>query len=228
MRTILITSFVATAAFRQPLQAQSVESYKFDIGASAGMSGYLGDANNSNMFRRPGFAGTVVGRYLIDDRWSLRARAGVQTLGGNTASMADALPGGKNYSFHSTVYDMTVGAEFNFFAYGIGEPYRHLSRWTPYVTAGVGMALSRGGNESSGVFCIPLGAGVRYKVAPRVNASVEFCMTKAFGDHIDSDRLTDMQHIKSSFIKNTDWYSTITVGISYEIGPRCADCHRID
>lgn len=228
MRTILLSTFVATAAFRQPVQAQSVESYRFDLGASAGMSGYLGDANQSNMFRRPGAAAAIQGRYLADDRWSLRLRAGVQSLSGNTADMSDALPGGKNYSFRSTVYDLTAGAEFNFFAYGVGEPYRRLSRWTPFVSAGAGIALSHGEGGSAAAFCVPLGAGVRYKVAPRVNFAAEFTMTKVFGDHADSRQLADLQNIKSSFIKNTDWYSTLTVGISYEIGPRCAECHRID
>ena len=134
MRTILLSAFVATAALRQPVQAQSVESYRFDLGVAAGMSGYLGDANQSNMFRRPGVAAAIQGRYLVDDRWSLRIRGGVQSLSGNTADMSDALPGGSNYSFRSTVCDLTAGAEFNFFAYGVGEPYRRLSRWTPFVS----------------------------------------------------------------------------------------------
>lgn len=228
MRTILISTFVATAALRQPVQAQSVESYRFDLGAAIGMSGYLGDANQSNMFHRPGAAGAIQGRYLFDDRWSLRLRGGVQSLSGNTADMSDALPGGTNYSFRSTVFDLTAGAEFNFFAYGIGEPYRHLSRWTPFVSAGAGVALSHGDGSSSGALCVPLGAGVRYKIAPRLNVAAEFTMTKVFGDHVDSSQLADLHNIKSSFIKNTDWYSTLTVGISYEIGPRCAECHRID
>ena len=29
--------------------------YKFDMGVSLGMSGYIGDANSSNPFRHPGF-----------------------------------------------------------------------------------------------------------------------------------------------------------------------------
>lgn len=228
MRTIFLTAFMATAALRQPLQAQDVESYKFDIGASAGMSGYLGDANQSNMFRHPGVAAALTGRYLADERWAARVSAGLRTLSGNTADMTDALPGGEQFAFHSTVCDLTAGAEFNFLPYGIGRPYQHLSRWSPYVTAGAGVALSRSGGKSSAAFCIPLGAGVRYKVAPRLNAAVEFSMTKAFSDHMDSDRLSDLQQIKSAFIKNTDWYSALTVGISYEIGPRCSGCQRID
>ena len=228
MRTIFLTAFMATAALRQPLQAQDVESYKFDIGVSVGMSGYLGDANQSNMFRHPGVAVALTGRYLADERWAARVSAGLRTFSCNTADMTDALPAGEQFSFRSTVYDLTAGAEFNFLPYGIGRPYQHLSRWTPYLTAGVGVNLSYSGGKNNAAFCIPLGAGVRYKVAPRLNAAVEFSMTKAFGDHVDSDRLSDLQQIKSSFIKNTDWYSALTVGISYEIGPRCSGCQRID
>ena len=91
MRTIFLTAFMATAALRQPLQAQDVESYKFDIGASAGMSGYLGDANQSNMFRHPGVAAALTGRYLADERWAARVSAGLRTLSGNTADMATPL-----------------------------------------------------------------------------------------------------------------------------------------
>ena len=32
------------------------QSYRYEIGAGLGMSGYLGDANKSNMFKNPGFA----------------------------------------------------------------------------------------------------------------------------------------------------------------------------
>ena len=60
-----------------------------------------------------------------------------------------------------------------------------------------------------------------------IDAAFE-AMTKVFGDKVDGKYLTDLYGIKSSFLKNTDWYSTLTVGISYEFGPRCATCHRID
>ena len=90
MRTIFLTAFMATAALRQPLQAQDVESYKFDIGASAGMSGYLGDANQSNMFRHPGVAAALTGRYLADERWAARDSAGLGAAGPSRAAAAKA------------------------------------------------------------------------------------------------------------------------------------------
>ena len=75
---------------------------------------------------------------------------------------------------------------------------------------------------------IPMGVGIKYKFKPRWNLIAEFSMTKVFGDKVDSAELTDLYGIKSSFLKNTDWYSSLTVGITYEFGARCVTCHRID
>lgn len=58
--------------------------------------------------------------------------------------------------------------------------------------------------------------GVKYKLRPRLNLMAEFAMTKVFGDHVDGPQLSDLYTIKSSFLKNTDWYSTIMITISYD------------
>lgn len=205
-----------------------VDSYRFDVGASVGMSGYLGDAND-NLLRNPGLAVNAGVRYLFDSRWAAKAQVSVATLSGNTADMDNVLPDLAEYSFKSTVYDLGVTGEANFFAYGIGETYKRLRRWTPYLTLGIGitMASTEGGNTFV-AFNIPMGVGVKYKVSRRLNLQAQFTMTKVFGDKIDSPELTDLYQIKSSFLKNTDWYSQFTVGFSYEFGPRCVTCNRID
>ena len=50
-------------------------------------------------------------------------------------------------------------------------------------------------------------------------------MKKVFSDRLDGDNLKDPLLIKSSFAKNTDWYSTLTFTVSYEFSKRCAACH---
>ena len=75
---------------------------------------------------------------------------------------------------------------------------------------------------------IPMAIGVKYKVKPRLNLGLEFAMTKVIGDHADGAELSDLYLIKSSFIKNTDWYSTVLFSISYEFGERCVQCNRLD
>ncbi len=205
-----------------------VESYKFDFGAGVGMSGYLGDANGSNLYAHPGFGFNLEGRYLMDSRWSLRAQLTYATISGNSGDMENVYPGHAVYDFKANVYDLGFRGEFNFFAYGIGETYKRLKRWTPFMSLGVGVSVSSCGGNTAAGFNIPMGFGFRYKLKRRMNLSAEFTMTKVFSDRMDGTNLKDPYQIKSSFIKNTDWYSTIMLGISYEFGPRCVTCHRID
>lgn len=203
------------------------ETYKFDIGGGIGMSGYLGDANESNLFKHPGFAAQASFRYLIDTRWAIRGLLTTASLSGNTADFDNALPGGESYSFKSRIYDLGARAEFNFFAYGIGETYKRLKRWSPYLSLGLGVTLASC-DGTSVAMNLPMAFGVKYKLKPRLNLMAEFAMTKVFGDHVDGRQLSDLYTIKSSFLKNTDWYSTIMITISYEFGKRCTTCHYVD
>lgn len=228
LRVIILASLFTAIAALRCVAADDVESYRYDIGASIGMSGYLGDANESNLFKHPGFAASVGGRYLFDSRWAIRAQLGMATLSGNTADFANALPFGEQFSFKSTVADFSVRGECNFFAYGIGETYKRLRRWTPFISLGLGASMSMTDGNTFAAFSIPMGLGVKYKLSRRLNLVAEFTMTKVFGDNVDSKELADLYHIKSSFLKNTDWYSTLSVGFTYEFGPRCVTCNRLD
>ncbi len=207
---------------------ESVEEYKFDIGAGIGMSGYLGDANESNMFAHPGVAFNATFRYLINSRWAIRGMLTGVSLSGSTADMDNVLPEGKVYDFKSSVYDLGARAEFNFFNYGIGETYKRLTRISPYLSLGLGVAMASSGGDTSVAMSLPMGFGVKYKLRPRLNLGLEFSMTKVFGDKVDSSELTDLYQIKSSFLKNTDWYSSLMFTVTYEFGKRCVTCHRID
>jgi len=210
-----------------PATGQSAP-YKFDIGAQLGMSGYIGDANRSNPFAHPGFDGEISMRYLPDTRWALRAVLSTFSLSGDTRDMSDVLPSGAAYSFSAQAYELSVRGEFNFMPYGIGETYKRLRRWSPYLTVGVGAALSASGGSTTVVPTVPMGAGIKFKATPRLNLGLEFTMTKAFGDHIDGAELADLNGIKTAFYKNTDWYSRLTIGVSYEFGPRCETCHYVE
>lgn len=233
MKPLFLSLIVALCLSVIPAEAyaqtqESVETYKFDVGAGLGMSGYLGDANESSLFAHPGVALNGSFRYLINTRWAIRGLFTAASLSGTTADMDNVLPEGKVYDFKSWVYDLGGRVEFNFFNYGIGESYKNLSRVSPYLSLGLGVTMSNTAGESYVAMSLPMGFGVKYKVKPRVNLSLEFCITKVFGDHVDSGELSDLYQIKSSFLKNTDWYSTIMLGISYEFGKRCVTCHRID
>ena len=228
-RLLAVALTVAALTAMPGAQMCAQEStYRYEIGAGLGMSSYLGEANTSSLLKHPGFAGAASFRYLINTRWALRGQLGLTSLSGNSADMTNVYPGGQTYSFKATVYDVSARAEFNFFNYGIGETYRKMKRWTPYIGVGVGFSASSCGGSTAVAATIPMGVGVRYKTSKRVNLGLDFTMNKVFGDKVDGKNLTDLYGIKSSFAKNTDWYSTLTFTIGYEFGERCKNCYYVD
>ena len=221
-----VAVLVAALAMGVPASAQSAP-YKFDIGAGLGMSGYAGDASSS-VFSHPGFMGEASFRYIPMTRWAIRGVFSVLGISGNTADMDGVNPGFQNYEFKSTVYDLGARAEFNFFPYGMGETYKRLRRWTPYLTLGLGVTMATCSGSTAFGPNIPMGAGVKFKLSERWNLGAEFTMTKVFNDHIDGPDLSDLTTIKSSFLKNNDWYSRLSISITYEFGKRCETCHYVD
>lgn len=199
------------------------ETYRFEVGGGGGMSGYVGDAGK--LFKNPGWNVGGVFRYLIDRRWSLKANLIVAGINGN--SEGTVYPDGASYSFNSTLYDVGAQMEFNFFNFGIGSKYMNLKRITPYLTVGLGGAYAHPSQGSNAVsIVLPMGVGVKYKLKERLNIGVEFTMRKCFGDYIDG--LSDLNGIKHSFAKNTDWYSVLMVSVTYEFSKRCKTCHYVD
>lgn len=201
------------------------EDYRFDAGGGVGMTGYLGDANTSNLWSHPGFDGMLLFRYIRSPRIAFKTGFYVGTLSGNSADMTDVFPETAQFKFSTTFYELSEMFEFNFFNYGIGEKYRNLKRWTPYVTAGLGATVWSTDGYTGAAFTIPFGIGAKYKLSERLNLGLEFLMKKTFADKLDGPNLSDPHAIKSGFAKNTDWYSTLSVTLSYEFSKRCATCN---
>ena len=206
--------------------ASQAQDYRYELGGGLGFSGYLGDVNKSNFLQHPGFAGGAIFRYLPSTRWAVKANLTVAGISGNSADNNMAFPDGATYSFSSTLYDMGAQLEFNFLDYGIGATYLKLKRITPYMTVGIGGVVASASGQTSFAVNMPVGVGLKYKLKERLNVGVEFTMRKAFGDKLDG--LSDLNGVKSSFAKNTDWSSFTMFTISYEFSKRCKTCHYVD
>ena len=219
----IIAIILAAAALAPSALAQ--ETYRYEVGGGVGMSGYIGDACGKLM-QHPGWAAGGIFRYVIDRRWSLKANLTVASIGGSSDGIS--YPGGAVYEFNSTLYDAGAQMEFNFFNFGIGSKYMNLKRITPYLTVGLGgvFATPDTGSGNSFAIVLPMGVGVKYKWKERLNLGLEFTMRKSFGDGIDG--LSDLNGIRHSFAKNTDWYSVLMVSVTYEFGKRCKVCHYVE
>lgn len=229
MKKALTSLILAIAAILlSPARLAAQEDYRFDIGGGIGMTGYLGDANSSFLWQSPSWNLELLLRYIANPRWAFKTNFYVGALHGDSQKMANVLPTENPLKFNTMFYELGEMAEFNFFNYGMGERYRKLKRFSPYITAGLSATLWTVGGMTSASFTLPFGLGAKFKLNRRLNLGVEFLMKKVFTDRLDGPQLDDPLGIESSFVKNTDWYSTLTFTLSYEFSKRCATCHYKD
>lgn len=200
----------------------SAQDYLYELGVGGGMSVAYGDVNKSKPWYDPAGAGDVVFRYNHNLRWAFVADVASYGLKGDSRDFDNHYPDGATYDFDCRFWHLGLRPEFNFWNYGWGNDFREKKRLVPFVTLGVGVGFSSGGDDSAFAFTIPIGAGMKWKVARRWNVQLTCLFTKTFSDEIDG--VDDPMGIESDAIKNTDWLGSVTLGITYDFGTRCATC----
>lgn len=204
------------------------QDFKYEIGGALGVGFYMGDANQYVPFHNTKVAYGLVFRHNMNYRWAVKANLSSMRIGGDTQNFANVFPEGKQVRFSRQLFDMGAQMEFNFFNYGMGYSYLGTSRIAPYLLAGFGFTFSPSKGDHSFNVNIPLGIGVKYKLAPRWNIGLEFTMRKTFGDKLDGKGLDDPYKIESSSFKNTDWYSFTMFSVTYDFGYRKKICNNIE
>lgn len=206
--------------------AALAQDYRYEIGPALGVSGYLGDVNDGNLYAHPGIAGGALFRYNMNSRWALKANLFYAGLSGDSKDIDRKFPGNEHYDFKSSVFDLGAQAEFNFLNYGLGPKYKNYKRVTPYMVLGLGAAVASVDGKTHFTVNLPMGIGVKYKLKQRLNLGFEFTMRKEFIDKIDG--LSDLNGISHGFAKNTDWYSIAVFTVTYEFSKRCSKCHYVE
>lgn len=204
------------------------QEYEYEIGGMMGTSVYMGDANKTSLFRDPGFSMGAVLRYNKNFRWAYKANLIVGGVSGDSEKSGNVFPNGGNSSFKRTFIEFGGQVEFNFFAYSDQYAYLGTRKFSPYVFTGLGMTVGTGDETFIGMN-LPLGVGLKYKLKDRINLGFEFSFRKLFGDSFDATKkldfnLEDPYKIKSSFLKNKDWYALTMVSLTWDFGLRKKSC----
>ena len=204
--------------------------YRYELGVMLGGSSYYGDANYSTLMKNMNMMGGVVGRYNINQRMALKANLAVAGISGSTAGLDNRFPGG-DVDFSRTIYDLGVQYECHFFAYGMGAGYKDSRRIVPYLLGGVGLTYAP--KPANHVFAlnIPVGFGVKYKFAERINMGAEWTMRFTSSDRLDVTSTTglvlnDPYGIESKGMKNKDGYSWLMLYVSYDMFPKYRKCNN--
>lgn len=204
--------------------------YRFEIGAMVGGSSYYGDANYSSVMKNLNVMGGIVGRYNINPRMAVKASLAMARISGSTADFDNRFPGG-DVEFSRTIYDLGAQFECNLFPYGDASGYKSTHRLSPYMFAGIGVTFAP--EPAKNVFApnIPIGVGVKYKIAPRINVGCELSFRFTLSDELDVTNetapiLNDPYGIKSGGLKNKDSYSFLTISVTYDFSPKFRKCNN--
>ena len=237
--SLLLTMFAFLWATAYAQDGELLE-YQQEIGGGVGISSYIGDAGGS-FLKHPGLMGTAIWRRNLNARMVVKTNLDMGHVSGDTEGiyiptdpLSETAEGGEASTIiHFSRNFVEAGAQFelNFLGYGMGAAYKGLSRWTPYLLAGMGFTLAfGGGGQTAGGLNIPVGVGFRYKLRPRLNIGFEWTVNFTSMDKLDdadySTHLIDPYGVKSSGLKNKDCYTKAFVFLTYDIAPKYRKCNN--
>ena len=211
-----------------PANAQTDYEYRMEIGGGVGLMAYEGDFNGSILHNMQPSASLML-RRVINPYMDLRLAASYGKLKGSSKDVKTYLPQYQDtqYDFSTTLVDLSATYEYNFWPYGTGNDYRGAQRLTPFIFAGIGTTYAS--TPTGNVFTanLPLGLGIKYKVAPRLNLGIEWAMHFSLNDKLDG--IADPYGIQSTgMFKNTDCFSALQLTLTYSFMPKCRTCHNDD
>lgn len=226
MSRLLLTLLLVLSAYS--LKAQDEPEYRMEIGAGAGMMGYLGDFNGSLTKDLQPMA-SVVARYNFNPYMGLKLNGAFGKLKGSSADVKTYYPDYQDqpYEFSNSLVDVSLTYELNFLPYGTGRDYFGAKRLTPFVFGGIGATYASGNGNNAFTANVPIGLGLKYKAGKRLNVGLEWAIHFSLSDKLDGAK--DPYYVKSSgAFKNTDCYSALQLTVTYSFLAKCRTCHNED
>jgi hypothetical protein len=153
-------------------------------------------------------------RYNFNMRNALRFHAVFYDL----AASGEIL-GGTETEFHSSFVDLGLDFEFNWWPYKTGH---EKTKYSPYVTAGLGYGIDRLGEGKSHMY-LPFGGGVKANLGNRLSGGIEVTMRKTFTDLIDGVTNPGGEGVQTP-VGNNDWYMFSGIFLTYKIFNLINEC----
>lgn len=199
---------ITSASFGQ----QATFLSQSEIGVSLGQMYYIGDLNPYVPFYRSQWAFSLMYRYNLYTRMSLRLN---YTQGSVEAYDQDAnnpIRVNRNLNFQSDIKELAGGIEFYYANFYFGRsngkkkiqgtcyllaqlgifymnPTTNLNGETvelrPLGTEGQGTSLSKKGTYSNFQPCLPLGVGAKAQIGKNVTVNFDLAIRKTFTDYLD-------------------------------------------
>ncbi|TJZ62751.1 PorT family protein [Sphingobacterium olei] len=111
---------------------------QYEFGITGFGTGYMGDINPDNPFYYQNIGGGLSVKYNLNPTWGIKAGFNYIALHGNDLDSKFGAQQDRALQFNNNLKELSVTAEFNFFRFIAG---RAINRYTPYLLAGVSVAL---------------------------------------------------------------------------------------
>ena len=204
--TIVFTGMAVMAGAQGHLEA----------GLSFGAASGFDDINYSSYMYSPSFSAGITGRYVMNNRSSLRLSL---DYSGHKGDDSDFGREWRGHSFNSDIYSAGLMYEFNFLPFSqdfvrnryLGGSAEHRTYpFSPYLFLGAGYAS---GKDISGFVYIPFGTGIRFRLNSIMNAAIEAGFHKTTSDETDGLENPGKSHT----FNNTDWFSYVNASVFVKI-----------
>ena len=208
------------------------QEYLYEIGGMLGSSFYMGDANKTTVFKNMNPSASALFRYNVNFHVAFKANLAWARVSGSTEGLTNVFPNNAQASFERNVIDLGGQMEFNFFPYSDKYKYLNTKRVSPYIAGGLGFSAAPGNGDLFFSPHVSVATGVKYKLKNRINIGAELSVRKLFGDGLDvsagNNLLDNPYNMSSGWLKNKDWYSMLTIFVTYDFGLRNCNCNKSD
>lgn len=227
--TLLLLLWAVSAPLRAAATDDDDAFYRLELGVGGGLGFGLNDVN-SKFYGKSNAAAGLVARFPLNPRMAIKATANYLRVSGTTDKILDFYPANPSaagparlhYEAKGALYDVNALFELHFLPYGWAQGYQGFHRIVPYLQGGVGFTYSDAGKAAT--VNIPLGFGVKWKIAHRVNLGLDWTFHFTPNDKLEG--LANPRGIKSSEFRNKDHYNLTLVTLTYDLSPKCPTCNK--
>lgn len=197
-----------------------------EVGVFLGGANYQGDFSQTPIsLNETGPAFGVVYQRFFDPMWGIKGSAVYGRISGSDSNLSPDIQRYRNWAFRANVFE--VAGHMQFHPWGqarydqVGYFNSHVS---PYVSVGLGLSVANAKvsapedekfklpepDDRSVFLAVPISAGLRYVMTPKLTLTAEFGQRAIFSDFIDG---------VSSFGNpdGKDWYMFFGLGLTYTL-----------
>lgn len=202
----------------------SAQEYRYELGASVGTTYYLGTLGMRGLNAPQRLSLALDLQRPLSLHWSWWGEMRLVQLSGNSSGWLGERMPDLPERFSRSLFALTAGGEYSFFAYSDKERYLGTRSWSPYVRGSLGVVTGFPGEARSWLIApeVSVGVGAKVRLTPRLALSAGWEMHRIFSSRVeDVPRLESPLGLgESTTLKQHDSYGVWRIGFSWGLSPR--------